>query len=131
MSKKSPSQNLSRRHFLGASADNATSIQFFTSSVLIQSPNEKLNLAFVGAGGRAEANISGCKSAGANIYALCDVDTKKSAKKVSENPQAKFYPDYREMLEKEGDNIDAVVVSTPDQTHAVAAMAALQMGKHV
>ncbi len=131
MSNKTQPSKLSRRHFLGTSVATAASIQILPSHVFSQSPNEKLNLAFVGAGGRAEANINGCKSAGANIYALCDVDTAKSAKKVGENPQAKFYTDYREMLEKEADNIDGVVVSTPDHTHAVAAMAALKLGKHV
>ncbi len=121
----------SRRRFLRATAATAASVQILPSRIFADSPNEKLNIAFVAAGGRAEANIGGCKAAGANIYALCDVDTKKSAKKVSENPKAKFYRDWREMLEKEANNIDAVVVSTPDHTHAVAAMAAIQLGKHV
>lgn len=88
-------------------------------------------MAFVAAGGRAEGNIGGCKGAGAHIHALCDVDLNRSKKKRTENPDAKFFEDWREMLEKEAENIDAVVVSTPDHTHAVAAMAAIKMGKHV
>ncbi len=125
------SKPLPRRRFLTSTAATAATIQILPSRIFADSPNEKMNIAFVGAGGRSEANINGCKAAGANIYALCDVDTQKSAKKVSEHPEAKFYKDWREMLEKEANHIDAVVVSTPDHTHAIAAMAALKLGKHV
>jgi hypothetical protein len=66
-----------------------------------------------------------------NIYALCDVDDSRAARSFNEFPQAKRYRDFRIMLEREGENIDAVTVSTPDHSHAVAAMMALGMGKHV
>lgn len=125
----------SRRKFLasaGATGAAATfGFQIVPSHVLSQSPNAKISMAFVGAGGRAEGNIAGCKGAGAHIHGLCDVDEGRSAKKRQENPEAKFYNDWREMLEKEGDKIDAVAVSTPDHTHAIAAMAAIKLGKHV
>ncbi len=93
--------------------------------------NGKLNIAFVGAGGRAAANINGCAQAGQMIYALCDVDSSRAAGAFQKYPDAKVYIDWREMLITEGDKIDAVVVSTPDHLHAVATMAALKMGKHV
>jgi predicted dehydrogenase len=66
-----------------------------------------------------------------NIYALCDVDQKNAADSFNAFPKAKRYKDYREMLEKEGRNIDAVTVSTPDHSHAMAAIMALRAGKHV
>ncbi|MHC4331780.1 MAG: Gfo/Idh/MocA family protein, partial [Planctomycetota bacterium] len=66
-----------------------------------------------------------------NIIALCDVDWKHAASTFKRNPSAKKYRDFRKMLDKEGGNIDAVTVSTPDNLHAVAAMAAIKMGKHV
>jgi predicted dehydrogenase len=66
-----------------------------------------------------------------NIYALCDVDDNRAARSFNEFPDAKRYRDFRVLLERDGDNIDAVTVSTPDHTHTVAAMMALKMGKHV
>jgi len=121
--------SFSRRKFLGAGAMLAAG-PLITGRVFAQSPNEMPNLAFIGAGGRAEGNIDGCAAAGANIYALCDVDSNRSAGKKAQFPNAKFYVDWREMLEKEGDKLDGIVVSTPDHTHAVAAMAGIKMGLH-
>ncbi len=92
------------------------------------SPNEKLNIAGVGVGGMGKSNLGKC--AEENIVALCDVDQKYSAKVYDRYPKAKRYVDYREMLEKQKD-IDAVIVATPDHTHAVIAMAAIKAGKHV
>jgi predicted dehydrogenase len=68
---------------------------------------------------------------GQNIVALCDVDWKHAAKTFEQYPNARKYRDFRKMLDKEGGNIDAVTVSTPDNIHAVAAMAAIKRGKHV
>ncbi len=93
--------------------------------------NRKLNIAFIGAGGRASSNISGCAKVGQNIYALCDVDKVRAEAAFKKYPNAKVYTDWREMLEVEDDKIDAVVVSTPDHLHAIAAMAAIKRGKHV
>ena len=64
---------------------------------------------------------------GENIYALCDVDTRQADSAFNAYPSAKKYRDWREMLEKERRNIDAVMISTPDHTHAVIGMAALAM----
>ena len=92
------------------------------------SPNEKLNVALVGCGGRAEGNLAGV--AGENIVALCDVDDARAAGAFKQYPNAKKFRDYRNMLDAMHKEIDAVVVSTPDHTHAVAAMAAMNLGKH-
>lgn len=95
-------------------------------------PSDKLNIAGIGAGGKGASDMAEFVKGGkANIVAMCDVDTAQAAASMKKFPQAKFYADFREMLEKEGKNIDAVSVSTPDNTHAVATMAAMQMGKHV
>ena len=91
------------------------------------SPNEKLNYAAIGAGGKGNADINGCKSE--NVVALCDVDWDRSARMFSEYDKAAKYKDFRVMLEKE--NIDAVTITTPDHTHAYAAVMAMEMGKHV
>ena len=126
--------NTSRRRFLGTAVGATASLNILSGFVKAQSSggaNGKLNIAFVGAGGRAGGNIDGCAAAGQNIYALCDVDSARADGMYKKYPEAKVYVDWREMLEKEGDKIDAVVVSTPDHLHAVSTMAALKMGKHV
>jgi len=123
----------SRRRFLGASLSSVASLNILSGFVRGQGSeaNRKLNIAFIGAGGRASGNIEGCDKAGQTIYALCDVDQERAAGSIAKYPEAKVYRDWREMLATEGDKIDAVVVSTPDHLHAVAAMAAIKMGKHV
>src|SRR5205823_1358887 len=92
------------------------------------SPNEKLNIALIGGGGRGFDNASELTSE--NIVAICDVDRARAAKGFQKFPTAVHYDDFRVMLEKEK-NIDAVVVSTPDHTHAIAAVTAMRLGKHV
>ena len=67
----------------------------------------------------------------ANIVALCDVDEERAAGSFNAFPEARRYKDFREMLDKEAKNIDAVTVGTPDHVHAVATMAAIRAGKHV
>lgn len=91
--------------------------------------NQKLNVACIGCGGRGGGNIDG--AAGENIVALCDVDTNQAAGAMQRFPNAKFYTDWRKMLDEMGNQIDAVVVSTPDHTHASPAASAIRMGKHV
>jgi predicted dehydrogenase len=92
------------------------------------SPNEKLDVALIGIGGRGEINLKGV--AGENIVALCDVDDERAGRTYRRFRKAKKYYDFRRMLDEMGDQIDAVVVSTPDHTHSVAAGMAIQMGKH-
>ncbi len=91
------------------------------------SPNEKLNLGIVGVAGRGGANLNGV--AGENIVALCDIDDKNLAAAGERFPAAKRYNDFRRLVDQ--NDIDAIVVSTPDHTHAVASMAALQSGRHL
>ncbi|HEX3800903.1 MAG TPA: Gfo/Idh/MocA family oxidoreductase [Verrucomicrobiae bacterium] len=91
------------------------------------SPNERLNIGVVGTAGRAAADIAGVKQE--NIVALCDVDSLLLDKAQLKFPSAARYTDFRKMLERK--DLDAIVVGTPDHTHAVATVAALQSGRHV
>jgi hypothetical protein len=93
-----------------------------------KSPNEKLNIAIIGAGGQGRGNTEAVASE--NIVALCDVDERVLAEASRRFPKAKRYADFRKMLEEMRDQIDAIVVSTPDHTHAVATVAAMRLGKH-
>ncbi len=92
-------------------------------------PRDKLNIACIGGGGMGAATSMAIATE--NVYALCDVDWRMAQDAFRDYPKAKRYQDYREMLEKERQDIDAVTVSTPDHSHAAAAMLALKMGKHV
>lgn len=95
-------------------------------------PSDKLNIAGIGAGGKGESDLSEfSKSPNANIVFLCDVDERQSVNSRKRFPKAGYYKDYREMLDKEAKNIDAVSVSIPDHGHAVAALMAMKLGKHV
>ncbi len=95
-------------------------------------PSDKLNIAGIGVGGKGESDLEEiAKSPHVNIIALCDVDDRQAVKSRERFPKAKYYKDFREMLDKERKNIDAVSVSTPDHTHAAAALMAMRMGKHV
>jgi len=94
-----------------------------------KSPNEKLNIASIGAGGKANSDIKGCSAE--NIVALCDVDEKRAARKFKEYPKVSKYKDFRKMLDEQANNIDAVIVAIPDFMHATAAMWAMERGKHV
>ncbi len=92
--------------------------------------NERIHLAGIGVGGKGAGEVSDLTAAGATFSALCDVDATRAAKSFKNNPKAKIYTDFREMLDKEK-GIDGVTVSTPDHTHAVASLAAMARGKHV
>ncbi len=92
------------------------------------SANDKLNIAAIGAGGKGKSDIYACRSE--NVIALCDIDERQARESLANFPDAKFYMDFREMLDKHPE-IDACTVSTPDHTHAVAAAAAMKLGKHV
>ena len=91
-------------------------------------PSEKVNIAGIGVGGMGGANLRALASQ--NIVALCDVDPGYAAPVIKEYPNAKLYTDYREMLDRQKD-IEAVVIATPDHTHAVTSMASMRAGKHV
>jgi predicted dehydrogenase len=98
----------------------------------VAAPSEKLNIAGVGIGGVGKSFLQGCaQEETARIAFLCDVDHEYAKSTFEEYPQAKRYRDYREMLDKEDKNIDAVLVATPDHTHAVITLEAIRRGKHV
>ena len=99
------------------------------AAVASKSPNERLNIAAVGTSGRAGANIRGVASQ--NIVAVADIDANFLDQAGTRYSGARKYDDYRVMLEKEADRIDAVVVGTPDHSHAPAAAMALRLKKHV
>src|SRR6185503_6720439 len=92
------------------------------------SPNEKLNIGIIGAGGKGMENINGVASE--NIVAVCDVDETRAAEAFKKLPQARRYKDFRKLLESEK-TLDAVIVTTPDHTHAPAAVMAMKLGRHV
>jgi predicted dehydrogenase len=94
-----------------------------------QSPNEKLDVAVIGVGGRGQSALSGCESE--NIVALADCDWARAAQSFERYPKASRHKDFRRMLDQHGKQIDAVAVATPDHTHAVAALASMQLGKGV
>ncbi|MFW6169012.1 MAG: Gfo/Idh/MocA family protein [Planctomycetota bacterium] len=93
------------------------------------SPNERLNVLCIGVGGRGAADVNGVASE--NIVALCDVDNRRAAKTFEKFPKAKRFQDFRRALDKLEQQIDAVVIGTPDHTHAPPAVQAMRMGKHV
>lgn len=125
-------KKISRRKFLNLSAAAASSLMILPRHVLggkkYVAPSDKLNIAGIGVGGQGGGDLS--RMEGENIVALCDVDWDRAARTFKKYPDVPRYRDFRVMLEKRKD-IDAVVVGTPDHVHAVATMAALQLGKHV
>jgi predicted dehydrogenase len=125
--------SVSRREFIQKSTVAGTSLMVLPSMILGReghaSPNEKLNLAVIGAGGRGKANINGCKSE--TYVAFCDVDDERAAEYYTRYEKVPKYKDYRVMLDKHEKEIDAVLVSTPDHTHAVIALNAIRRKKHV
>lgn len=125
----------SRRKFIKDASIGAAGFFIVPRHVLGKgyiAPSDKLNIGAIGVGGQGGRDIQGfAKSPRVNIVALADVDDRQSAKTRESFPKASYYHDFREMLDKEKNNIDACSVSTPDHMHAVATMAAMQLGKHV
>ena len=125
--------SLHRRDFLKMSGAGATVLAGGVWSELAAaestSANEKLNMACVGTANRAAADINGVVSE--NIVALCDVDKNYLDRAKTRFPDARTYADYREMIDKEADKIDAVTVGTADHNHAPASIRAIRAGKHV
>jgi len=92
--------------------------------------SDKLNVAFVGVGGMGEGNLNSIADLGENVIAICDIDDERLNKAAGKYTKADKFNDFREMLTKKEKDIDAVVVSTPDNCHAVASIMAMKMGKH-
>jgi len=127
-------RKLSRRKVLVATGGALSTLAIVPRRVIGrgQTPlSEKPALAAVGVGGVGYGQVQRCESAGFQVVALCDVDQVYAKRAFDRWPQARRYRDFREMLQAEGDRIDAVYCGTPDHTHAVVSMAALKARKHV
>ncbi len=121
---------MNRRAFLKNSG--AVGAGFLVLRGAAYAQNEKVNCAFVGVGGRGDGDLNETMASGmANCVGLCDVDQKRLDKAAGRHPNAKKFNDFRKMIEEIQKEIDAVVVATPDHTHAPAAAMAMKLGKHV
>jgi len=122
---------MDRRRFLARTGLGLAAFQFVPARVLGQSANSRLNVAGIGVGSMGGADVDAVAGEGQNIVALCDVDSKYAANKFEQYPRAKRFTDFRVMLDQMGKEIDAVVIGTPDHTHATIALEAMRRGKHV
>ena len=121
----------SRRNFVGDVMLAGAAFSIVPRHVLGRGfvpPSDLVNVACIGVGGMGASDVRGM--ADQNLVAFADVDWRSAERSFTAYPKAKRYKDWREMLDKEGRNIDAVTVSTPDHSHAAAGMAALRLGKH-
>ena len=124
---------ISRRNFMKNSATVAAGLTIIPNHVMGKSlghtaPSDKLNIAGIGIGGMGRRNLANMKTE--NIVALCDVDQKYAAKTFNDHPDAKRYKDWRVMFDEMGKSIDAVMVATPDHSHAGVTAHAITLGKH-
>lgn len=135
MSDEKKVTSTSRRNFLKNTGITAAGFFIIPRHVLGRGfipPSDKIVVASVGVGGMGGTDVANIfKSGKADIGFLCDVDDARAAKSVTAHPSAKYYKDWRILFEKESKSFDAVSVSTPDHNHAVIALAAMQLGKHV
>ncbi len=132
---ESPRKNgMSRRDFIGTAAFAAAGLSVVPRTVLggsgFVAPSDQVNVAGIGVGGMGRNNIDSLAGIeGVNIHSLCDIDAEYAARCFNKYPKAKKYVDFRVMLDNESD-IDAIMVATPDHTHAPIAIHAMKMGKH-
>lgn len=125
--------NVNRRSFLGAGAAGLGyfySAPAYSAARLGRKPNETLRIAGIGVGGKGSSDIDQAGNLG-EVVALCDIDEGMLAPKAQKWPGAKKYHDFRKLLDEMGKQIDAVTVSTPDHSHALASLMAIRQGKHV
>jgi predicted dehydrogenase len=129
---------MSRRFFLRRTSLAAAALPVLAGSSVVslkalgyKSPNEKLNLAAIGAGGQPFGDLRNAQAGIENVVALADVDWKRGAQGFEAWPKATKYKDFRQMLDKSGKEIDAVIIGTPDHMHAICALACMELGKHV
>lgn len=124
--------NQKRRDFLKQAALLGSSVALLPSSAWTMIKDNKLRTAHIGVGGMGAEDLKAISSHPAvEVVALCDVDSNNLAAALKLHPGAKTYADYRKMLKEMSGSIDAVIVSTPDHTHAPASMMAMNMGKPV
>jgi predicted dehydrogenase len=122
-----------RRNFVKGAAAAATAGFWISNQrtyAETKSPNQKLSIAWIGVGGKGGSDSNHAGAVG-NLTAICDIDENNLGTKAEAFPDAEQFTDFREMLDKMGDKIDAVGISTPDHTHFPAAMMAMKKGKHV
>ncbi len=133
MDDKEEKKTFSRRKFISRTATVAAGISIVPRHVLggvgYTAPSDALNIAGIGVGGMGAANLGNIS--GQNIVALADVDWKYAAGTFNRYPKAKKYKDYRKMFDDMSKDIDAVVIATPDHTHAITAADSMKLGKHV
>ncbi|HVK17163.1 MAG TPA: Gfo/Idh/MocA family oxidoreductase [Fimbriiglobus sp.] len=118
---------LTRRRFLAASA--AVAAAPYVKAYAPGEPKDKVRLAIIGVGNRGAGNLAGI--AAENLVAICDVDPQHAVKARAQFPKAEYFTDYRKMLDAVANKVDAVVVSTPDHTHAHPSLIAMGLGKHL
>jgi len=124
--------SLNRRQFLGNASAGLALFQILPAGLLhAAGPNERVNVAGIGIGSQGGSDVDAVAGEGQNLVALCDVDDNYAAKKFAQYPKARRFKDFRVMLDQMPREIDAVVIGTPDHTHAVIAMEAIKRGKHV
>jgi predicted dehydrogenase len=128
--------NSSRRKFIKNAAVAGAAFTILPRFVLggkgFVPPSDTVYIAGIGVGGKGTSDLTGvAKNSAARVVFLCDVDDRMAVDSKKNFPEAKYYKDFREMLDKEAKGIDAVTISTPDHTHAAAAMFAMNRGKHV
>jgi len=132
---KQQSSMTNRRQFLRATGASVAVFHILPGSLLHGAEriaaNEKLNVAGIGIGGQGGSDIDAVAAEGHNLVALCDVDENYAAKKFAKYPKARQFKDFRVMLDQMNKEIDAVVIGTPDHTHAIIAMEAMKRHKHV
>jgi hypothetical protein len=133
MKTKSKPNLITRRGFIQRAALATVAVGTVPSLKALgyKSPNEKLNLAAIGAGGQPFSDLRSAHAGVENVVALTDVDWKRGAGGFAAFPSAEKYKDFRQMLDKSGKDIDAVVIGTADHMHATCALACMQAGKHV
>lgn len=125
---------MSRRRFIASAAAMGFAAPLVVPRFVLggegrQAPSDTLRIAAIGIGGMGRYYLAGCK--GERVVALCDLDHRYAAPVFETYPSAERYHDFRRMLDKEANRFDALVIATPDHTHAILLMAALKLEKHI
>lgn len=123
---------IARRQFLKHTGLGAGGLLLGAPAIVRgQNLNSRIHVACIGVGGKGDSDVAETAAAGGQIVALCDVDRRMLDKKAAQHPDARKFSDFRKMLAEMDKSIDAVTISTPDHLHGMAAMAAMERGKHV